>query len=115
MRTAIYVDGLNLFYGALKGTAYKWLDLNLLCRNILQAHHKINSIVYCTAMVWSPPTDPKKTARQRIHLKALQAHIPHFKLVDKGYFKRMIRKSNLAKSQLPSPIPGTRIRKPESW
>ena len=26
-RTIIYVDGLNLYYGALKGTSYKWLDL----------------------------------------------------------------------------------------
>ncbi len=27
MRTYIYVDGFNLYYGALKGTAWKWLDL----------------------------------------------------------------------------------------
>ena len=27
MRTFIYADGFNLYYGALKGTAWKWLDL----------------------------------------------------------------------------------------
>jgi hypothetical protein len=26
-RTIIYIDGFNLYYGALKGTPYKWLDL----------------------------------------------------------------------------------------
>jgi len=27
LRTVVYIDGFNLFYGALKGTPYKWLDL----------------------------------------------------------------------------------------
>ena len=27
MRVIVYVDGLNLFYGVLKGTQFKWLDL----------------------------------------------------------------------------------------
>ena len=29
-KTNVYIDDLNLFYGALKGTPYKWLDLNRL-------------------------------------------------------------------------------------
>ena len=27
MRTRVYVDGFNLYYGALKGTSFKWLNL----------------------------------------------------------------------------------------
>ena len=27
MRTRVYIDGYNLYYGCLKGTAFKWLDL----------------------------------------------------------------------------------------
>ena len=27
MRTFVYVDGFNLYYGVLRGTAWKWLDL----------------------------------------------------------------------------------------
>lgn len=27
MRTAIYIDGYNLYYGRLRGTEYKWLDV----------------------------------------------------------------------------------------
>ncbi len=30
MRTNIYIDGFNLYYGALKDTPYKWLDLKAL-------------------------------------------------------------------------------------
>jgi len=30
----VYIDGFNLFYGALKGSRYKWLDLDALCRHL---------------------------------------------------------------------------------
>jgi len=30
VRTIVYVDGFNLYYRALKNTAYKWLDLHTL-------------------------------------------------------------------------------------
>jgi hypothetical protein len=30
MRAYVYVDGFNLYYGALKGTKFKWLDLKKL-------------------------------------------------------------------------------------
>lgn len=30
LRTRVYVDGYNLYYGCLKGTPYKWLDLQVL-------------------------------------------------------------------------------------
>jgi hypothetical protein len=27
MQTTVYIDGYNLYYGALRGTPYKWLDV----------------------------------------------------------------------------------------
>lgn len=30
LRTRIYIDGYNFYYGCLRGTPYKWLDLLLL-------------------------------------------------------------------------------------
>jgi len=27
LKTVVYIDGFNFYYGALKGTCYKWLDL----------------------------------------------------------------------------------------
>lgn len=35
MRTNVYVDGFNLYYGSLKGTPHRWLDLDALCARML--------------------------------------------------------------------------------
>ena len=35
MKTICYVDGFNLYYGCLKQTSFKWLDLDLLLRSLL--------------------------------------------------------------------------------
>lgn len=35
MATIVYVDGFNLYYGALRGSPYKWLDLEALSRRLL--------------------------------------------------------------------------------
>jgi len=206
MRTAIYIDGFNFYYGAVKNTPYKWIDPKLLCQNILKPHHDIISIVYCTALVKPKPSDPDVPLRQSTYLKALIAHIPEIKIIrghfletkilgrptdpskgrlieiikteEKGSdvnlavhmlndawkdiydcaivisndsdlaesmrlvksdckkivglftpwrrraskqlmaysdFQRTIRRGALARSQLPSPIPGTKLYKPKSW
>ena len=41
MRTFVYVDGFNLYYGALKGTPFKWLDPVALLNRILQPRHDV--------------------------------------------------------------------------
>ena len=41
MRTIVYVDGFNLYYGAVRGTPYKWLDLRALFTRILRPDNKI--------------------------------------------------------------------------
>jgi uncharacterized LabA/DUF88 family protein len=71
MRTSIYVDGFNLYYGALKGTPFKWLDLKQLCTLLLPNTCVIDKIKYFTARV-SGATDPDAPRRQRIFLNALQ-------------------------------------------
>ena len=51
MRTVIYVDGFNLYYRALKGTRWKWLDLPALFEQVLKPHHDILAVKYFTAKV----------------------------------------------------------------
>jgi len=41
MRTSVYIDGFNLYYRAIKGTAFKWLDLKRLATLLLPATHQI--------------------------------------------------------------------------
>ncbi len=49
-RTIIYIDGFNLYYGALKGTAYKWLNLERYF-TMLRPHDNLHAIKYFTAIV----------------------------------------------------------------
>ena len=74
MRTLIYVDGFNIYYGALKGTPWKWLDLPALCERILPEHHEILKVKYFTARVSATLSDPSKPQRQDVYLRALQRH-----------------------------------------
>lgn len=32
MRVNVYVDGFNVYYGCIKGTVFKWLDILTLCQ-----------------------------------------------------------------------------------
>ncbi len=76
MRTYIYVDGFNLYYGALKRTPWRWLDLVALFRGVLQPHHGIVAVKYLTARVSATPRDPAKPQRQNVYLRALTTHRP---------------------------------------
>src|SRR5713226_3392268 len=57
LRTHVYIDGFNLYYGAVRGTPYKWLDASELCR-LLLPQHNILKIRYFTAKIKSRPHDP---------------------------------------------------------
>lgn len=59
----VYVDGFNLYYGALKGTRYKWLDLDALFRKLLPTH-ELKRIRYFTARISGRPGNPDSPTRQ---------------------------------------------------
>lgn len=60
MKTNVYVDGFNLYYGCVKGTPYRWLDLARLCRVLLPSH-EIHRIRYFTALLRKRPHDAHGT------------------------------------------------------
>src|SRR5207247_721364 len=70
VRTNVYIDAFNLYYGCLKGTPYKWLDLEALCRILLPKNDVIH-IKYFTARISAQPHDPSKPTRQQTYLRAL--------------------------------------------
>jgi len=82
-RANIYVDGFNLYYGALKSTPYKWLNLVELCRLVLLRYH-VSEIKYFTARVKSRPSDPDQHVRQQVYFRALQT-IPNVTIIE-GHF-----------------------------
>lgn len=69
--TRVYVDGFNLYYGSLKGTPYRWLDIRRLCELMLPSND-VTQINYYTAQVGARVGDPDQPIRQRIYLRALQ-------------------------------------------
>lgn len=83
MKTYVYVDGFNLYYGALRGTPYRWLDLERLCALMLPPND-VQRINYYTAKVGARVGDPDQPLRQQLYLRALgtlprvRVHFGHY-------------------------------------
>lgn len=83
MKTNVYIDAFNLYYGCLKRTPYRWLNIDRLCR-LLLPQNDIRKIKYFTATVSDRPHDPGQSQRQQTYLRALRTlpsveiHLGHF-------------------------------------
>jgi uncharacterized LabA/DUF88 family protein len=83
LRTRVYIDGFNLYYGALRKTPYKWLNPGKLCEYLLPGHD-IVEMKYFTAKVNPRPDKPGQHIRQQNYLRALETlpnlgiHLGHF-------------------------------------
>lgn len=64
MQTNVYIDGFNLYYGAVRNTPYKWLNPELLARALLP-DASINRVKYFTAPVKSRSDSPTLRAGNR--------------------------------------------------
>jgi uncharacterized LabA/DUF88 family protein len=63
----MYVDGFNLFYGSLKSTPYRWLDLRRLAELMLP-DHDVAAVKHFTAIVDSP----SGSVKQQLYIGALE-------------------------------------------
>jgi uncharacterized LabA/DUF88 family protein len=80
IKTIVYIDGYNLYYGlrtAYKGK-YKWLDLQLLADSFLQENMELVKVKYFTAVTKS---NDQTSKRQDIFLKALAAHCDKLEII----------------------------------
>ena len=107
MRTRIYVDGFNLYYGALKGTRYKWLDPIKLSTLLLPASCVLDKVLYFTARVSGIP-DAGAPARQQVYLNALRT-LPDVEV----HFGRFLAKT-VWRPITNLPVAGRRIQAPTS-
>ena len=81
MRTCVYVDGFNLYFGALKRTKYKWLNIKALCESLLKPHNEIVAIKYFTAHVSGTHYDPDKAIHQQLYIRALKQTTPEVTVI----------------------------------
>lgn len=71
MKTNVYIDGFNFYYGAVKGTPHKWLDFAALCAKLFP-RNQINRIRYFTALVDARSSDLQQPVRQQTYIRALE-------------------------------------------
>ncbi len=98
-KTIVYIDGFNLYYGCLKHSPYKWLDLRQLFTKLLDPSHEIIAIKYFTAHISGREGNHHSMIRQKIYLKALEAFIPEVKI----YYGHYLTHSIQAKVVTPPP------------
>jgi NYN domain len=89
MRANVYVDAFNLYYGCLRGTPYRWLDLDAFCRQLLP-QDRVHRIRYFTALVSGRSGDRQQPQRQQVYLRALQT-IPHLSVHLGHYLSHTVR------------------------
>jgi hypothetical protein len=94
-RSIIYVDGFNLYYGALQHGPYKWLNLERYFR-LLRPNDCIQQIRYFTARI-----SGSHAANQETYLLALET-LPLLKVVF-GRFKSKQLQCLVPSCPLPSP------------
>lgn len=70
LTTNVYIDGFNLYYGSLKGTAFRWLDLRAFAQALLP-NHSVREIYYFTARMKG---DLLSEAKQESYWQALSHH-----------------------------------------
>lgn len=86
LRAVVYIDGFNLYYGCLKGSKYKWLDLSALSKQLLdESQYQIEKIKYFTARIIDEDGSGTAT-RQGFYFKALSS-IPNLE-IHFGKFKK---------------------------
>jgi uncharacterized LabA/DUF88 family protein len=79
MRTHVYVDGFNFYYGCVRGTPFKWLDFRALFLRLLPSND-VRTIKYFTARVEARPGDPGTSTRQQTYFRALRT-LPDFEII----------------------------------
>ena len=71
-RAIVYIDGFNLYYGLLRRTPHRWLDLSAFARTLLPAYD-IVLVRYFTARLKPLPWDATGHYRQGAYLEALKS------------------------------------------
>ncbi len=86
MRTIVFVDGYNLYYGLLRKSKLKWLDLySLFNEHALDDRANLLEVRYYTAPVLGRMSDDSRsTQRQRTYLQALRKMYPEKLVIIEG-------------------------------
>jgi hypothetical protein len=90
MKVRVYVDSFNLYYRALKGTEYRWLNPVQLAESLLDPGDTVDLVRYFTARVSSRAGNPEAPARQQAYLSALHT-LPNIRV----HYGRFLAKTKI--------------------
>lgn len=110
MLANVYIDGFNLYYGCLRSSRYKWLDLGSLCEKLLP-ENEVHRIRYFTARIQAREDDPDAPNRQDVYLRALRS-VPNL-TIHYGHFLASTATMRLADPPPPPAWPSVRVQKME--
>ena len=82
--TVVYIDGSNLYYGQLRGSDNKWLDLEKFAKKLLSPDHVITTVKYFTSRIIDKSTDQCHAQRQGQYLNALATR-PRVEIIEGRY------------------------------
>jgi hypothetical protein len=103
-RTIVYIDGFNLYHGAIRSTPYlKWLDIARFSQ-LLRPHDDLRLIRYFSALIEGPTK-----VNQETYLKALST-TPLIEIV-LGKFERKTLECGVQLAAQPAQSSTTRARK----
>lgn len=94
-KTNAYIDGFNLYYGALKSErGLKWLDPHRLVCSLMRCQ-RVQVVKYFTARMIDRPENPNQSQRQDVYLRALET-LTHVE-VHVGKFQTHTKRVRIAK------------------
>ncbi len=87
LRTIVYIDGFNLYYGLKQkyGRKYMWLNIEKFARNVTPAHGVLVSAKYFTSKLKGSSTKPEKVRRQSQFLRAVDTLFPNVVTIEGNY------------------------------
>lgn len=113
LRTRVYVDGYNLYYGCLKNTPYKWLDLlTLFAKHIIPTSAPAKSellplgIKFFTAKILEKAAKAADSvsSQARYHTALFKMHAGRIQLIE-GYYSLIESKAKIVDAEDPHKWP----------
>jgi uncharacterized LabA/DUF88 family protein len=99
LRTIVYIDGFNFYYGQLKDSRHKWLNLTKLFKTVLGEENELVKLKYFTARVQPTERDPQVNIRQDTYFRALEVYCPEVET----HFGHFLRHKVFAENANPPP------------
>ena len=89
IKTIVYIDGFNLFYGLLQHKPNRWLNLVNFAQALVGPEHNVTAVKYFTSKTKSYPANPQSELNQHYYWQALST-LPRVRLIE-GFYQKSKR------------------------